>query len=169
MPLNFFRMDGLKSARRKQASADDTKYADEAVRRLQTLVHDAAVKILKDVYGEEKYLVKGVPSDEIFKKAQPRQLEDQRKDEFKDLDVYFDLLDFKDIVTHKSNRDHFKPVFDIAMEGDKGLAFNIRWLEQLNALRRVGAHPAGRQYKPEDITFLRWIDAELNRRTESLV
>jgi hypothetical protein len=159
---------GLKDFQRS-TSADDTRYADDAVRRLQTVVHDAVVSILKTNYGQEKYLIKGVPSDEIFKKAQPRQLEDQRKDEYKDLDVYFDLLDFKDIVSHRQNRDMFKDIFDIPMAGDKGIAFNVRWLETLNALRRVAAHPAGRQYKAEDVSFLRWLDAELTKRTEILV
>jgi hypothetical protein len=152
----------------KKATEDDTKYADDAVKRLQTLVHDAAVSVLKREYGD-RYLLKGVPSEEIMKKAYPRQLEDQRKDEFKDLDVYFDLLDFKDIVGHKQNKALFKDIFDIEMPGDKGLAFNLRWMEQLNALRRVAAHPAGRQYKPEDVTFLRWIDGELQSRTEQLL
>lgn len=163
-----FQPEGLAEFK-KSASADDARYADEAVRRLQTLVHDAAIKILKDKYGEDKYLIKGVPSDEIFKKAQPRQLEDQRKDEFKELDVYFDLLDFKDIIGHKQNREIFKDMFDIPMPGDKGLAFNLRWVEILNSLRRVSAHPAGRQYKPSDIEFLRWIDKELTCRSEALL
>lgn len=166
--FNDFSPEGL-SDFLKSASADETRYADDAVKRLQTLVHDAAIRILKDKYGEDKYLIKGVPGDDIFKKAQPKQLEDQRRDEFKDLDVYFDLLDFKDIIGHKSNRELFRATFDIPMEGDKGLAFNLRWLETLNGLRRVAAHPAGRQYKPEDVAFLRWIDAELSKRTEALV
>lgn len=153
---------------RKKATEDDTKYADEAVKRLQTVVHDVTVTILRKEYGD-KYLTKGVPNGKILEKAFPRQIEDAKKDEEKDLDVYFDLLDFKDIVEHKQNRGLFKGVFDIEMTGDKGLAFNLRWMEALNNLRRVAAHPAGRQYKPEDVEFLRWIEGELETRTESLL
>ena len=153
---------------RKKATEDDTKYADDAVKRLQSLVHDATVTILRKEYGD-KYLLKGVTNDEILKKAYARQLEDAKKDESKELDVYFDLLDFKDIAGHKQNRHLFKEIFDIEMKGDKGFAFNLRWMESLNSLRRVAAHPAGRQYKPEDIEFLRWIDAELQKRTEVLL
>lgn len=180
IPEHFYRLSELVAGKmpafnppglddwRKKATEDDTKYADDAVKRLQTLVHDAAVVILRKEYGE-KYLLKGVHSDEIHKKAYARQLEDQKKDEFKDLDVYFDLLDFKDIVGHKQNRSIFKDVFDIEMKGDKGQAYNLRWMEVLNGLRRIAAHPAGRQYKPEDVEFLRWIDAELQKRTEALL
>lgn len=158
---------GLSDWRRK-ATEDETKYADEAVKRLQTVVHDVAVTILRREYGD-RYLKKGVPNVKILEKAFARQIEDAKKDEEKDLDVYFDLLDFKDIVEHKQNRSLFKNVFDIEMAGDKGLAFNLRWMEVLNNLRRVAAHPAGRRYKPEDIEFLRWIEAELETRTESLL
>lgn len=153
---------------RKKATEDDTKYADEAVKRLQTVVHDVTVTILRKEYGD-KYLTKGVPNGKILEKAFPRQIEDAKKDDEKDLDVYFDLLDFKDIVEHKQNRGLFKEVFNIEMAGDKGLAFNLRWMDTLNNLRRVAAHPAGRQYKPEDVVFLRWIEAELETRTESLL
>ncbi|MEQ1944766.1 DGQHR domain-containing protein [Mesorhizobium sp. VNQ89] len=180
IPEHFYRLSDLVSSAapsfsppglsewRKKASEDDTKYADDAVKRLQTLVHDAAIMVLKKEYGD-KYLIKGVSNDEILKKAYPRQLEDAKKDEQKELDVYFDLLDFKDIVGHKQNKHLFKEIFDIEMKGDKGLAFNLRWMEVLNSLRRIAAHPAGRQYKPDDIDFLRWLDAELQKRTEVLL
>lgn len=42
-----------------------------------------------------------------------------------------------------------------------------KWLVQLNSLRRISAHPgADRQYKPSDIEFLKWLDAELSQRIE---
>lgn len=153
---------------KRKASDDDTKYADDAVKRLQNLVHEATVHILRKNYAE-KYITKGVPSDEIKKKAYARQLEDQKKDEDRELDVYFDLLDFKDIVSHKQNKDMFKTMFDIEMPGDKGLAWNVKWMDTLNNLRRVSAHPAGRKYKPEDVEFLRWLDNELSARSEALL
>ena len=153
---------------RKRATEDDTKYADDAVKRLQSTVHDVTVAILRKEYGD-KYLTKGVPNGKILEKAFPRQIEDAKKDDEKDLDVYFDLLDFKDIVEHKQNRLLFKAVFDIEMPGDKGLAFNLRWMETLNNLRRIAAHPAGRQYKPEDVAFLRWVEGELEARIEHLL
>lgn len=149
----------------KRANEDDAKYADEAVKRLQAAVHDAAIAILKKEYGSD--IEKGVPNDQILSKAFARQLEDKRKDEAKPLDTYFDLMDFKEIIEHKQNWSLFKSTFDIPLEGDKGLAKNLKWLVQLNSLRRISAHPgADRQYKPADIEFLKWLDAELSNRIE---
>ena len=76
-------------------------------------------------------------------------------------------MDFKSIIEHKSNWQLFRQTFDIPMEGDKGLAKNLRWLDSLHTIRRIPAHPSsGRQYKPEDIEFLRWLEAELAEKIE---
>lgn len=149
----------------KRADEDDTKYADEAIKRLQAAVHDVAVAVLKREYGED--IVNGVPSDKILEKAFSRQLEDKRKGEEMPLHAYFDLMDFKEIIEHKKNWPFYREIFDIPMPEDKGFAKNIRWLVELNALRRVSAHPGGeRRYKPDEIKFIRWLEAELFRRTE---
>ncbi|HQZ11917.1 MAG TPA: DGQHR domain-containing protein [Devosia sp.] len=150
----------------KRATEDETKYADEAVRRLQTIVQDATVAILKKEYGAE-YLERAVHNDDILTKAFARQLEEKRKGDNRDLHVFLDLMDFKSIIEHKSNWQLFRQTFDIPMEGDKGLAKNLRWLDSLNTIRRIPAHPSsGRQYKPEDIEFLRWLEAELAEKIE---
>lgn len=149
----------------KSTNEDDAKYADDAVKRLQTAVHDAAMVILKKEYGSD--IEKGVPNDQILTKAYGRQLEDKRKNEEKPIDAYFDLMDFKEIIEHKKNWSLFRDVFDIPLQGDKGLAKNLKWLVQLNSLRRISAHPGvDRQYKPSDIEFLKWLDAELSQRIE---
>lgn len=158
-----FEPNGFAEWRRK-ASEDDTKFADDAVKRLQKLVHDVAIAILKKAHGD-KYLEASVANDQIMIKAYGRQLEAKKKGEENDIDVYFDLLEFKEIIEHKNNWPLFKDVFDIEMPGDKGHAKNLRWLVELNTARRVSAHPAGnRNYKPEDVAFLRWLDGELRAR-----
>lgn len=158
-----FEPNGFAEWRRK-ASEDDTKFADDAVKRLQKLVHDVAIAILKKAHGD-KYLEASVANDQIMIKAYGRQLEAKKKGEENDIDVYFDLLELKEIIEHKSNWPLFKDVFDIEMPGDKGHAKNLRWLVELNTARRVSAHPAGnRNYKPEDVAFLRWLDGELRAR-----
>ena len=152
----------------RKASEDDAKNADETVKRLQSMVHNAAVFIMKREHGN-KYLDKTALKKEIMMKAFERQLEDKQKGEEKELDVYFDLIDFKEIIDHRQNWNIFRDTFDIPMPGEKGQAKNTTWLKQLNELRRVSAHPAGaRQYKPEDVTFLRWIDKELSNRNALL-
>lgn len=133
---------------RRKASEDDAKFADGAVKRLQKAVHDITIAILKKERGD-KYLEASVANDQILLKAYGRQLEAKKKGEENDLDVYIDLLEYKEII-EQLNWHLFKDAFDIAMPSDKGHAKNLRWLVELNAIRRVSAHPAGnRDYKPQ--------------------
>jgi DNA sulfur modification protein DndB len=41
--------------------------------------------------------------------------------------------------------------------GEKGYAKNLKWMDRLNELRRVVAHPHKRAFKQDDLSFLEWI------------
>jgi hypothetical protein len=50
-----------------------------------------------------------------------------------------------------------KAYFDIPLRGEKGHSKNLRWLDRLNELRRIVAHPHKRSFKSEDLDFLEWV------------
>lgn len=81
------------------------------------------------------------------------------------LENYLDFIDYKKIVENKENWPLFKPVFDIPEPGVKGLAKNLKWMDKINELRRIPAHPTeSRKYKPEDFAYIAFIYDELIRR-----
>ena len=62
----------------------------------------------------------------------------------------------------------FKAVFNIPEPGEKGQAKNLKWMERINELRRIPAHPAReRKYKVEDFEYIDFIYDELMKRLES--
>lgn len=80
-------------------------------------------------------------------------------------EAYLDLLDYKDIVRQKSNWPHFEPVFNIPLPGEKGKTYYLDWLERLNKLRRIAAHPSGvRGYDESDYDFIKFIKYEFYKR-----
>jgi DNA sulfur modification protein DndB len=46
----------------------------------------------------------------------------------------------------------------------RGQAKYLKWLEKLNEVRRISAHPHGCSYKDADIEFLEFIDEQLEAR-----
>ena len=59
----------------------------------------------------------------------------------------------------------FKPVFSIPEPGEKGQAKNLKWMERINELRRIPAHPAKeRKYKVEDFEYIDFIYDAFTKR-----
>ena len=73
-----------------------------------------------------------------------------------------DFIDKKKLV--EKNYEAFKTYFDIPLAGEKGYAKNLKWMDKLNELRRIVAHPHKRAFKSEDLEFLEWIRREFERR-----
>lgn len=46
----------------------------------------------------------------------------------------------------------------------KGQQKYLKWIERLNEVRRIAAHPMNRTYKDEDIEFLDFINEQLADR-----
>jgi len=42
----------------------------------------------------------------------------------------------------------FKKYFDLPFPDEKGQSKNLRWMDRLNELRRIVAHPHKRAFKP---------------------
>jgi DNA sulfur modification protein DndB len=95
------------------------------------------------LYGEKNdaYWHKGISDKNMKAEAYRRSLEYEDEDRLP-LENYLDVIDFKKIVENKQNWPLFKNVFDIAEPGDKGRAKNLKWMERINELRRISAHPA---------------------------
>ena len=71
----------------------------------------------------------------------------------------------KKIVENKQNWPLFKAVFNIPEPGEKGIAKNLKWMDRINELRRIPAHPAKeRHYKLEDFQYLDFVFDEFARR-----
>ena len=65
------------------------------------------------------------------------------------------MLEMKKVVEAKAVWPLFKPVFNIPEPGEKGQAKNLKWMERVNELRRIPAHPAKeRKYKVEDFEYI---------------
>jgi hypothetical protein len=86
------------------------------------------------------------------------------------LETYLDFIDFKKIIENKQNWRFFKDIFNIPEPGEKGLARNLKWLERINELRRISAHPArDRGYKLADFDYIDYVHRTLMERLSKWV
>jgi hypothetical protein len=80
-------------------------------------------------------------------------------------ETYLEVLEMKKVVEAKAVWPLFKPVFNIPEPDEKGQAKNLKWMERVNELRRIPAHPAKeRKYKVEDFEYIDFIYDEFTRR-----
>lgn len=118
------------------------------------------------IYTERKeaYWDKGVTDKAVKAEAYKRSL-DVEVEERLPLETYLEMVEMKKIVENKQNWLLFKRVFNIPEPGEKGLAKNLKWMDRINELRRIPAHPAReRHYKVEDFEYIDFIHDELMRR-----
>ena len=98
--------------------------------------------------------------------AYRRQQEDTRR---LALENYLHFLDYKKIVSSQEHWPLFKAVFDIPEKGEKGKAKNLKWMERLNELRRIPAHPTkDRRFTVQDFEYIEWISKEFGFRLARL-
>jgi hypothetical protein len=84
------------------------------------------------------------------------------------METYLEVVEMKKIAENKTNWPLFKAVFNIAEPGEKGFAKNVKWMERVNELRRIPAHPAReRKYKVEDFEYINFIYEELMTRIKA--
>lgn len=100
-------------------------------------------------------------------KAYERQQEDAPEKQL-ELDAYLDFIDKKKIIEKSENWTAFKPYFDIPLPGEKGYAKNLKWMDRLNELRRIVAHPHKRAFKSDDLAFLEWIKGAFEEKLLSV-
>jgi DGQHR domain-containing protein len=136
------------------ASKDDKRVseAEDTIRFIETRVTEIVVSHFKKLHGNKYWNYLG--TKEMRVKAYERQQGDAVEKQL-DLEAYLDFIDKKKIV--EKNYDAVKAYFDIPLRGEKGYAKNLKWMDRLNELRRVVAHPHKRAFKSEDLEFLEWI------------
>ena len=160
-----FEPEGMEEWQEEQ-STERIAIADRKLKELNILVQKCIFDIFKDRYGTEKdaYWHKGVLDKNIKAGAYQKSLDDEDEDRLP-LENYLDFIEYKKIVENKSHWPLFKPVFDIPDPGEKGYSKNVRWMEKMNELRRITAHPTeSRHYKIQDFEYIDYIYDEFTRR-----
>jgi hypothetical protein len=159
-----FAPDGLanylesKDEKRIQAASDTIKF-------IENRVTDIIVDYFKKLHGDNYWTYIG--TKEIRVKAYERQQEDAPEKQLA-LEAYLDFIDKKKIIEKSENWNFLKIYFDIPLPNEKGLAKNLKWMDRLNELRRVVAHPHKRVFKADDLQFLEWIRKTFEERLLSV-
>lgn len=130
------------------------KDAEATIKLIENRVTEIVISYFKKIHGANYW--KYVGTKDMRVKAYERQQEDPPEKQL-DLDAYLDFIDKKKIIEKPENWSVFKPYFDIALPNEKSYSKNLRWMDRLNELRRVVAHPHKRAFKSEDLAFLEWI------------
>jgi hypothetical protein len=152
----------------EEQSEEKIQITDKKIKEIIVEMGKHIFTVFKVIYGEKKdaYWDKGIPDKTIKARAYERSLDDEVEDRLP-LESYLDVIEFKKIVEHKQNWRLFKDVFNIPEPGEKGFAKNLKWLDRLNELRRIPAHPSDkRHYKVEDFEYIDYIHKELFQRLE---
>lgn len=137
-------------------SEENRTTADQQIQEICNVVQRHIFAIFRKMYGEEKaaYWEKGVPNGEMRTTAYGRSTDDD-VDERGPLESYLNFVDFKKIIEKSDRWPLFKEVFDISLDGTKGQGKNISWMDRINELRRIAAHPGdGRRYKADDFPLI---------------
>ncbi|MFC3552250.1 DGQHR domain-containing protein [Lysobacter cavernae] len=163
-----FQPDGYENWEQTQ-SQELRIQADQQVQKVNMMVQQHIFKVFRQLYGEEKnaYWEKGVLIKEIKSKAYAKSLDVEDADARLPLETYVDFIEFKRIIEHKDRWLMFKSVMDIPLDGAKGKAKNLEWMDRYNEIRRVPSHATvDRHYKAEHFVLLDSITDTLKKRIE---
>jgi hypothetical protein len=142
-----------------EQQSEAAEAADALTKSLVDRVHRHVIEVLKKIYGND-YFNKGIPQKEIKLSANAKMYDD--KEDAMPVENYLDVVELKKIVEHRNNWDSFKDTMNIKLPNErKGQAQYLKWMERLNEIRRIPAHPFGRSYKEDDIEFLGFMDEQL--------
>ena len=145
-----------------EQASETTERADAMTKELVDRVHRHVVTVLKTSYPGEHF-DKGVPQKDIKLSAMNKKYEDGEQQ--MPPENYLELIDLKKIVEHQNNWELFKDTMNVQLLNDrKGQQKYLKWLERLNEVRRIPAHPYGRSYKETDLDFLEFLDEQLSAR-----
>lgn len=115
---------------------------------------------LQELYPGDKFLQKSVKNNAILVSAFEKQSAADPEEQ-EPLETYIDFIDFRKIIETKENWPNFSDVFSIRLPEEPHAARYIKWFDELNRLRRISAHPFGKQYKAADIAILDAVYASL--------
>jgi len=138
------------------ASKDDerVKEAERTIRFIENRVTEIVIGYFRKIHGSNYWNYIG--TKEMRVKAYERQQEEVPEKQL-DLEAYLDFIDKKKIIDKAENWNIFKIYFDIPFPREKGQSKNLKWMDKLNELRRIVAHPHKRSFKADDLEFLEWI------------
>jgi DGQHR domain-containing protein len=150
-------------------SEDRIQDADNKLKTIVAEMRKYIFDVFRTLYGELKgaYWEKGVIDKGLKADAYKRSLEYEVDDRLP-FETYLEVVEMKKVVESRQNWPLFKSVFNIPEQGEKGLAKNLKWMDRINELRRIPAHPAReRHYKVDDFQYIDFIHDELLERIRS--
>lgn len=159
-----FEPEGMKEWEAEQ-SEENISEADRKIKEIVMLMQHHLFKRLRELYpGGDAYWHKGISDKKIKAEAYERSLDSDDESRLP-LENYLDVIDYKKIAESKQNWPSMKPLFDIPEPGEKGFAKNVKWIDRINELRRIAAHPSKeRHYRLEDFEYIDYIYIELQER-----
>jgi DNA sulfur modification protein DndB len=146
------------------ASKDDKRIneAEDTIKFIDNRVTEIVISYFRKIHGANYLNYLG--TKEMRVKAYERQQEDGPEKQL-ELEAYLNFIDKKKIIEKSENWTAFKTYFDIILPREKGYAKNLKWMDRLNELQRILAHPAHkRSFKTEDLEFLAWIRKAFEER-----
>lgn len=152
----------------EEQSEDRIEEADKKLKEIVSDIRTYIFDVFRVIHGEVKdaYWDKGVTDKALKADAYKRSLDYEAEDRLP-LETYLEVVEMKKIVENKQNWQLFKKVFNIPEPGEKGLAKNLKWMDRINELRRIPAHPAKeRHYKVEDFQYIDFVYSELIPRVK---
>jgi len=150
----------------EEQSEERIQDADNKLKEIVSEMRRYIFDVFRTIHGEERgaYWEKGVTDKSLKSDAYKRSL-DYEVDERLPLETYLEVVEMKKIIENKQNWPLFKKAFNIPEPGEKGVAKNVKWMERINELRRIPAHPAmERKYKLEDFQYIDFVYDELTKR-----
>ncbi len=158
--------DGFEEWKAAQSEENISK-ADQQIKAIATWVQATVFRVFKEKYGDHPndYWEKGVKNADLKTQAFKASL-DYPPEERLALENYLDFIKLKELIERKEHWPWFKPIFDIAEPSEpKGRAKNLAWMDKINQLRRIPAHPTEqRRYKADDFIYIEWLYNELRQR-----
>lgn len=145
------------------SSEERTSRAVVLVKQIVDSLHGHVVKVLREQYGE-KFFDLAIRNQQIKVRAYQKRVESDPTGETP-LENYLDVLDLKKIVEAKENWTAFEKTLDVRLPDQPkgGLKF-VKWIEELNEIRKKFAHPYNRSYSDSEFTLLEYLHQELMQR-----
>jgi DGQHR domain-containing protein len=160
--ISDFKPEGMEEWEQEQ-SEDKILEADTKLKNIVSEIRKYIFDVFRTIH-KDLYWDRGITDKTVKSEAYKRSL-DYEVEERLPLETYLEVVEMKKIVENKQNWPLFKSVFNIPEPGEKGFAKNLKWMERVNELRRIPAHPAReRKYKVEDFQYIDLIHDELMKR-----
>lgn len=145
----------------QQTTKDEQEQADKDVKWVQTRVHQLVVDKLRELHGKDFFDV-AISNKEIQARAYQKRLDDEPSQRG-ELAMCLDFVDLRKIIEQADNWPSFEQALSIPLPNQKrGMAKYVKWIDEINRIRRIPAHPYKRAYTREDLQLLKLVTAHLS-------